>query len=133
MVKHSLTRGAAALLGALMLASPAAAALSGRDMIFSRPGETSYKIEPIPRYAAKTPAFTVLADEEEVTVPDCFVSQIAVGADLDENDAAMRLYYLGMLTGSGTKPGGGMEFSLEKGLTRVESAVFAVRLMGAEK
>lgn len=133
MVKHSLTRGAASLLAALVLASPAAAAFSGEDFIFGRPGETSYKIEPIPLYGAPLSAPSALTDKEEVKVPACFNSEISVGADLDENDAAMRLYYLGMLTGSGTKPGGGMEFSLEKGLTRVEAAVFAVRLMGAEE
>lgn len=130
MVKNSLTRGAAVLLSALMLATPAAA-LSGRDMIFSRPGELSYKIEPIPQFAARLSVDSITA-EEETEVPAIFDSRITVGADLDENDAAMRLYYLGMLTGSGTKPGGGIEFSLEKGLTRVESAVFAVRLLGAE-
>ena len=131
MVKHSLTRGAALLLSALMLALPASAALSDRDMIFSRPGEPSYKIEPIPQFAARLSVDPKISDEE-TEVPEIFDSRITVGADLDENDAAMRLYYLGMLTGSGTKPGGGIEFSLEKGLTRVESAVFAVRLLGAE-
>jgi len=129
MMKHSLTRGAAALLAVIMLASPASA-LSGKDMIFSRPGESSYKDKPIPRFLS--PFSESSEEEDEVEVPDCFTSKITVGTDLDENDAAMRLYYLGMLTGSGSKPGGGIEFSLSKGLTRVESAVFAVRLLGAE-
>jgi len=60
-------------------------------------------------------------------------SKIAAGITLSEEDAAMRLYYLGMLTGSGTALNGGMEFNLKRGLNRVEAAVFAVRLMGAEK
>lgn len=60
-------------------------------------------------------------------------SEIAAGISLSEADAAMRLYYLGMLTGSGTNINGGMEFNLERGLNRVEAAVFAVRLMGAEE
>jgi hypothetical protein len=59
-------------------------------------------------------------------------SKITVGRDLSENDAAMRLYYLGILNGSGTNPNGSIDFDLERGLNRVEAAVFAVRLLGAE-
>lgn len=58
---------------------------------------------------------------------------IAAGLDLSENDAAMRLYYLGMLTGNSTNMNGGIEFNLDNGLKRIESAVFAVRLLGAEE
>jgi len=60
-------------------------------------------------------------------------SKIAAGITLSEADAAMRLYYLGMLTGSGTGLDGSIEFNLARGLNRVEAAVFAVRLMGAEE
>lgn len=60
-------------------------------------------------------------------------SKITAGSDLSANDAAMRLYYLGFLTGNGTNINGGIEFSLERGLSRVEAAVFAVRLLGAEE
>ncbi len=60
-------------------------------------------------------------------------SEIVAGATLQEEDAAMRLYYLGLLTGTGTNVNGGIDFALEKGLTRVESAVLAVRLMGQEE
>lgn len=136
MVNHLLTRGAAVLLSTLMLASPASAALSGKDMIFSRPGENSYKIEnfiPSEPNAPITARLLAADFEKEEEIHECFNSKIEVGASLNEHDAAMRLYYLGLLSGNGTKPGGGIEFSLEKGLTRVESAVFAVRLMGAEK
>lgn len=59
-------------------------------------------------------------------------SKIAAGASLSEDDAAMRLYYLGMLSGSGSNINGGIEFDLDRGLNRVEAAVFATRLMGAE-
>ncbi len=59
-------------------------------------------------------------------------SEIIAGATLPEEDAAMRLYYLGLLTGTGTNVNGGIDFALGKGLTRVESAVLAVRLMGQE-
>lgn len=60
-------------------------------------------------------------------------SKVTVGAELSVGDAAMRLYYLGILNGSGTNVNGGVDFNLDRGLTRVESAVFAVRLMGQEK
>ncbi len=59
-------------------------------------------------------------------------SKITVGKTLSESDAAMRLYYLGILNGSGTNANGGVEFDLDRGLTRVEAAVFAVRFLGAE-
>lgn len=59
-------------------------------------------------------------------------SKIAVGSSLSEEDAAMRLYYLDMLSGNGTDINGAIEFDLDKGLSRVEAAVFAVRLLGAE-
>ena len=59
-------------------------------------------------------------------------SEIAAGAELPQEDAAMRLYYLGMLNGTGVNVNGGIDFALEKGMTRVESAVLAVRLMGQE-
>lgn len=59
-------------------------------------------------------------------------SEIKTGANLNANEAAMRLYYLGLISGDGTDLSGGVEFSLERGLNRVEAAVFAVRLLGAE-
>ena len=59
-------------------------------------------------------------------------STIAAGAELSQEDAAMRLYYLEMLNGTGININGGIDFALEKGLTRVEAAVLAVRLMGQE-
>lgn len=128
MAKNTLTRAAAILLSVLTLVTPVGAAFECSEIMFGRPGELTYKID-----KALKQLNPAAEDEEEIGVPACFNSEISVGADLDENDAAMRMYYLGMLTGSGTKPGGGIEFSLEKGLTRVESAVFAVRLLGAEE
>lgn len=134
MAKNTLTRGAAAILSVLMMATPVSAAFSGGDILFGRPGEISYKIDSVISERKTANGFSLTDESTDVrAIPDCFDSAITVGATLDENDAAMRLYYLGMLTGSGTKPGGGIEFSLEKGLTRVESAVFAVRLLGAEE
>ncbi len=60
-------------------------------------------------------------------------SRITIGSELSPEDAAMRLYYLGFLNGSGSNVNGGIDFSLERGLNRVEAAVFAVRLFGAEE
>lgn len=59
-------------------------------------------------------------------------SEIAAGSSLSQDDAAMRLYYLGLLTGSGSNINGGIEFNLDRGLNRIEAAVFATRLIGAE-
>ena len=70
------------------------------------------------------------AAEMSVKVPG---SVIAAGAELSEEDAALRLYYLGILNGTGTNINGGIDFALGKGLTRVESAVLAVRMMGMEE
>ena len=59
-------------------------------------------------------------------------SKIAAGCTLSEDEAALRLYYLGMITGTGVNINGGVDFALTRGLSRLEAAVFAVRLMGAE-
>ena len=67
------------------------------------------------------------------TAEDRVNSKIAAGKTLDQADAALRLYYLGMLTGSGTDRNGGIEFNLSGGLNRLEAAVFAVRLLGGEE
>ena len=76
-------------------------------------------------------AVGVNAGTEETLVP--LDSKIAAGAELSQEDAALRLYYLGMLNGTGTNMNGGIDFALGKGLTRVESAVLAVRMMGMEE
>lgn len=60
-------------------------------------------------------------------------SEIAAGCTLSEDEAALRLYYLGMITGTGVNVNGGVDFALTRGLSRLEAAVFAVRLMGAEE
>jgi len=59
-------------------------------------------------------------------------TEITAGCTLSEDEAAMRLYYLGMITGTGVNINGGVEFALNRGLSRLEAAVFAVRLMGEE-
>jgi len=79
--------------------------------------------------AALTMAAAAGAAEELVPLG----SVIAAGAELSQEDAALRLYYLGMLNGTGTNINGGIDFALEKGLTRIESAVLAVRMMGMEE
>lgn len=57
---------------------------------------------------------------------------IRSGTTLNEDDAALRLYYLDMITGTGTGKDGSVTFALERDLTRLEGAVMAVRLMGME-
>lgn len=57
---------------------------------------------------------------------------IRSGCALGEDDAALRLYYLDMLTGTGTGKDGSVTFDLQRDLTRLEGAVMAVRLMGME-
>ncbi len=64
---------------------------------------------------------------------DSVDSRITAGASLTEEEAALRLYYLGLISGTGVNANGGVEFALNRGLSRLEAAVFAVRLMGAEK
>lgn len=59
-------------------------------------------------------------------------SRIEAGTALSAEDAAMRLYYLGMLTGTGININGGVEFNLNGGLTRLEAAVLTVRMLGDE-
>ncbi|MGN1409693.1 MAG: RICIN domain-containing protein [Eubacteriales bacterium] len=84
--------------------------------------------------SAVTPSGAVgLFSSANIFSPFSLDSKITAGSDLSANDAAMRLYYLGFLTGNGTNINGGIEFSLERGLSRVEAAVFAVRLLGAEE
>ncbi len=59
-------------------------------------------------------------------------SRIIAGMTLAEEEAALRLYYLDMISGTGVNANGGVDFALDRGLSRLEAAVFAVRLMGAE-
>ena len=59
-------------------------------------------------------------------------SVIRSGASLSEDDAAMRLYYLDLITGTGTTATGSVTFDLHRDLSRLEGAVMAVRLMGLE-
>lgn len=68
-----------------------------------------------------------------LTVQSATVSSvIRSGASLSEDDAAMRLYYLDLITGTGTTATGSVTFDLHRDLSRLEGAVMAVRLMGLE-
>lgn len=64
----------------------------------------------------------------KITLP----SSIRSGMTLDEDDAAIRLYFLDMITGTGTEKDGSVSFDLQRDLTRLEAVVMAVRLMGLE-
>ncbi len=68
-----------------------------------------------------------------LTVQSATISSvIRSGASLSEDDAAMRLYYLDLITGTGTTATGSVTFDLHRDLSRLEGAVMAVRLMGLE-
>lgn len=60
-------------------------------------------------------------------------SRIQAGLALSAEEAAMRLYYLHLITGTGSAANGCISFDLNRDLTRLEGAVMAVRLMGAEQ
>jgi len=59
-------------------------------------------------------------------------SSIRSGSSLDAEEAAIRLYFLDLITGTGTEKDGSVSFDLQRDLTRLEAAVMAVRLMGME-
>lgn len=81
----------------------------------------------LPALCAPT-AFDSLPADKAVAVS----SVIRSGASLSEDDAAMRLYYLDLITGTGTTATGSVTFDLHRDLSRLEGAVMAVRLMGLE-
>ena len=60
-------------------------------------------------------------------------SKITVGSELSEKEAANRLYCLGMIDGKRADDSEETEFELERGLTRLEAVILAVRLFGAEE
>ncbi len=57
-------------------------------------------------------------------------SSVRSGVALNEDDAAVRLYFLDMLTGTGTQKDGSITFDLHRDLTRLEGVVMAARMMG---
>lgn len=59
-------------------------------------------------------------------------SSVRSGITLEEDEAALRLYFLDLITGTGTEKDGSITFDLHRDLTRLEAAVMAVRLMGME-
>ncbi len=59
-------------------------------------------------------------------------SSVRSGSPLDAEEAAIRLYFLDLITGTGTEKDGSVTFDLYRDLTRLEAAVMAVRLMGME-
>ncbi|MBR5446510.1 MAG: hypothetical protein IKV57_10315 [Clostridia bacterium] len=82
--------------------------------------------------AAALPAFDSAALLREALARTTLPSSIRSGMNLSADDAAIRLYYLDMITGTGTNKDGSISFDLQRDLTRLEAAVMAVRLMGME-
>lgn len=78
------------------------------------------------------PMISGLTPRAGIQMPKLVGSVIRSGAALSEDDAAMRLYYLDLITGTGTTATGSVTFDLHRDLTRLEGAVMAVRLMGME-
>ncbi len=59
-------------------------------------------------------------------------SSVRSGVTLGEDDAALRLYFLDMLTGTGTEKDGSVTFDLHRDLTRLEGVVMAARMLGVD-
>lgn len=85
-----------------------------------------------PVLAGAAPALGSAALLRQTLGKTTIASSIRSGSTLGADDAAIRLYYLDMLTGTGTAKDGSVTFDLERDLTRLEAVVLAVRLMGME-
>ena len=113
-------------LGVMVLASTFGVSLASVGTVLAAPAAVDSNMSGVSRApTAKTRA----AVKEPAPELD---SKIAAGQDLSEDEAALRLYYLGFITGNGTQINGGIEFNLGYGLNRVEAAVFVTRLLGGE-
>jgi len=82
--------------------------------------------------AAALPAIDSAALLRETLSKVTLPSSVRSGMPLSADDAAIRLYYLDMITGTGTEKDGSISFDLQRDLTRLEAVVMAVRLMGME-
>lgn len=82
--------------------------------------------------SAALPVIESAALLRETLMKTTLPSSIRSGMTLDEDDAAIRLYFLDMITGTGTEKDGSVSFDLQRDLTRLEAVVMAVRLMGLE-
>ena len=83
--------------------------------------------------AQSVPTVSSAALMREAMVRTATATSVRSGVSLNEDDAAIRLYYLDLITGTGTEKDGSISFDLHRDLTRLEAAVMAVRLMGMEK
>ena len=59
------------------------------------------------------------------------LTSVKVSPEVTEQEAAQRLSYLGLLSGSGWKDGK-IDFELERNLTKLETLVLTVRMLGVE-
>lgn len=75
----------------------------------------------------------MLTPADNVRIGSNTDSKITVGSELSEKEAAKRLYCLGMIDGKQADDSEETEFELERGLTRLEAVILAVRLFGAEE
>lgn len=63
--------------------------------------------------------------------PAVVTSRVKIALSVTQQEAAQRLYYLGLMSGVGTR-GGKIDFLLGRNLTRLECIVMTARLLGAE-
>lgn len=83
-------------------------------------------------FAAPTPMVDSASLLRSQLSQNTIATSVRSGAALEEDDAALRLYFLDIITGTGTEKDGSITFDLHRDLTRLEAAVMAVRLMGME-
>lgn len=124
-LKGKLLRTASAVLAALMLPTVMVTGAFAADLTLARNGGKSSSFA--------DQAMGARVSDDKSVLEKTLDSEIAAGVELSREEAALRLYYLGMLNGTGVNENGGIDFALEKGLTRIEAAVLAVRMMGMEE
>lgn len=81
--------------------------------------------------AAALPRLGVLATDENVTAANGVSTHVMIDLTLTNEEAAQRLYFLGLISGVGVQ-NGAVDFALEQPLSRLEAIVMTARLLGVE-
>lgn len=81
--------------------------------------------------AAAVPRLGILSSVTETYSVDSIDSSVRVNPDITAEQAAERLYYLGLMSGTGCVDGHA-DFELDRLLTRLECIVMVTRLLGVE-
>ncbi|MBQ4607155.1 MAG: hypothetical protein IJB15_10640, partial [Clostridia bacterium] len=69
--------------------------------------------------AQSVPTVSSAALMREAMVRTATATSVRSGVSLNEDDAAIRLYYLDLITGTGTEKDGSISFDLHRDLTRL--------------